>query len=407
MTNFSSGKGDRHPGPGADARRAADPHARRDGRRRPAPAGGRAGLEGERGRQHPVAALHPRAAPRRRPRPEAAGPPGHRPLRRRTPGAERPQRDRLAGHRVAPQGGPLRRAPAGRRLRVGRLLLRRQPPHAGRAARRWTGLDRPALRSLLEQLDAEGRIYAGPREDNRSYAIYGEPIHAVADGRVSSIVEGLPDQVPGVGTAGAAPRGRRQQRRPERRRGQLRASCPTCSRQRARGRRAAGAPGRRPRAGRQLRQLDRAAPARPRHAAGPSPVGSQRVPYAIDRYTAPTGRTAGTAAFDKAEADGVVLPVTPFSPPRQVRNALPLDQLVVDFRDVIRPGAHSASGGRRPALIWARRALSARPALAGAAAGPGGAPAGRGRGEGRRRPAHQAIDDRLGGCARASARPGW
>ena len=333
MTNFSSGKGDRHPGPGADARRAADPHARRDGRRRPAPAGGRAGLPGDRGRQH-----HGRSSSSTCGSPPAPAP--RRPLVHRVtarfaaapPGPERPHRDRRGWSPCRAAGSSASARPCGAPATC------RPTPAATPAATRGPrcpstdGSGSPsASRSNWERLDAEGRIYAGPREDNRSYAIYGEPIHAVADGRVSSIVEGLPDQVPGVGTAGAAPRGRRQQRRPERRRGQLRASCPTCSRQRARGRRAAGAPGRRPRAGRQLRQLDRAAPARPRHAAGPSPVGSQRVPYAIDRYTAPTGRTAGTAAFDKAEADGVVLPVTPFSPPRQVRNALPLDQLVVDF----------------------------------------------------------------------------
>jgi murein DD-endopeptidase MepM/ murein hydrolase activator NlpD len=63
---------------------------------------------------------------------------------------------------------------------------------------------------------------------------------------------------------------------------------------------------------------------------GPSPVGSNGLPYEIDGYSL-TGRTAGTEAFDRAEAESVALPATPFSPPRQVRNGLPLDQLVVDF----------------------------------------------------------------------------
>ncbi|MGD9573085.1 MAG: hypothetical protein AB7V62_14475 [Thermoleophilia bacterium] len=63
---------------------------------------------------------------------------------------------------------------------------------------------------------------------------------------------------------------------------------------------------------------------------GASPIASDGVPYAIDRFTV-TVRTAGTEAFDRAEGEGVVLLVTPFSPSRPVRRALPLDQLVIHF----------------------------------------------------------------------------
>jgi hypothetical protein len=66
--------------------------------------------------------------------------------------------------------------------------------------------------------------------------------------------------------------------------------------------------------------------------AGPSTFASPGIPYEIDGPYTVTGRTAGgTAAFDKAEIDGSVLPVTPFTPPRQARNALPLDQLIITF----------------------------------------------------------------------------
>ena len=41
--------------------------------------------------------------------------------------------------------------------------------------------------------------------------------------------------------------------------------------------------------------------------------------------------TAGTEAFDKAEADGTPLPVTPLAPARLARKALPLDQLEISF----------------------------------------------------------------------------
>ena len=65
---------------------------------------------------------------------------------------------------------------------------------------------------------------------------------------------------------------------------------------------------------------------------GPSTFASAGVPYEIDGPYTVTGRTAGgTAAFDRAETDGSVLPVAPFAPPRLVRNAMPLDQLIVSF----------------------------------------------------------------------------
>ena len=61
-----------------------------------------------------------------------------------------------------------------------------------------------------------------------------------------------------------------------------------------------------------------------------SPLGSNGLPYAIDRFQV-TGRSPGTKAFDAAEAAGTPLAITPFVPPREVANALPLDQLLIDF----------------------------------------------------------------------------
>jgi hypothetical protein len=48
-----------------------------------------------------------------------------------------------------------------------------------------------------EQLDSSGRIYAGPREKLQSYAIFGQPVLAVADALVVSVIDGLPEQTPG------------------------------------------------------------------------------------------------------------------------------------------------------------------------------------------------------------------
>jgi hypothetical protein len=62
----------------------------------------------------------------------------------------------------------------------------------------------------------------------------------------------------------------------------------------------------------------------------PSPLASNGVPYAIDAFRV-VGATAGTEAFDNAEADGSPLLITPLASPGIVRNALPLDQLEIRF----------------------------------------------------------------------------
>jgi hypothetical protein len=48
------------------------------------------------------------------------------------------------------------------------------------------------------QLDEQGRTYSGDPQDPASYHIYGEPIHAAANGRVVSVLDGRPDQHPPV-----------------------------------------------------------------------------------------------------------------------------------------------------------------------------------------------------------------
>ena len=49
-----------------------------------------------------------------------------------------------------------------------------------------------------EQLDAQGHIYSGPREKPESYTIFGKPVFAVSDATVASVVDGLPEQIPGT-----------------------------------------------------------------------------------------------------------------------------------------------------------------------------------------------------------------
>jgi murein DD-endopeptidase MepM/ murein hydrolase activator NlpD len=63
---------------------------------------------------------------------------------------------------------------------------------------------------------------------------------------------------------------------------------------------------------------------------GPSSLASNGLPYEIDQLKI-TGRTAGTEAFDHAEAEGTPLEFTPLNPAQPVRGGLPLDQLVISF----------------------------------------------------------------------------
>lgn len=55
-----------------------------------------------------------------------------------------------------------------------------------------------------QQLDSQGRIYAGDPSDVHSYTIYSQKVHAVADGKVVQAIDGLPDQVPGTLPEGLA-----------------------------------------------------------------------------------------------------------------------------------------------------------------------------------------------------------
>lgn len=49
----------------------------------------------------------------------------------------------------------------------------------------------------LDTLDANGRIFHGDKTDPQNYPYFGADIHAVADGPVVSVLDGLPEQVPG------------------------------------------------------------------------------------------------------------------------------------------------------------------------------------------------------------------
>ena len=53
-----------------------------------------------------------------------------------------------------------------------------------------------------EQLRADGQLFGGDRTKTDSYLYFGSDVHAVADGPVVAVVDGLPEQVPGVDPTG-------------------------------------------------------------------------------------------------------------------------------------------------------------------------------------------------------------
>ena len=63
----------------------------------------------------------------------------------------------------------------------------------------------------------------------------------------------------------------------------------------------------------------------------PLSLASNGLPYEVDSFEVTAKNPGGTAAFDKAEAEGTPLKVEPVEPPKRVTDAMPLDQVVVSF----------------------------------------------------------------------------
>ncbi|MFO1160239.1 MAG: M23 family metallopeptidase [Reyranellaceae bacterium] len=64
---------------------------------------------------------------------------------------------------------------------------------------------------------------------------------------------------------------------------------------------------------------------------GPSALLANGIPYVFDSFTLTAIDQAGTADFDKAEATGSPLALTPVTPPQAMKAVLPLDLTVVEF----------------------------------------------------------------------------
>ena len=65
---------------------------------------------------------------------------------------------------------------------------------------------------------------------------------------------------------------------------------------------------------------------------GPRSLASNGLPYEIDSFEVIGRNSAGTEAFDKAEAEGTPLEVDAVDPAKRVTDAMPLDQRVVSFK---------------------------------------------------------------------------
>ena len=161
-----------------------------------------------------------------------------------------------------------------------------------------------------EQIDAENRLYVGPRADVNSYAIFGDEALAAADGTVVVMVDGLAEQTPGLypdniplpeadGNSVVLDIGNGffinyAHFQPGSVRVQVGDTVKTGD--------VLGLVGN---TGNSL------VPHLHFHVQdGPSPLASQGLPYEFDSFTV-TGQAVSTEAFDQAEADGTPLPLVP------------------------------------------------------------------------------------------------
>jgi murein DD-endopeptidase MepM/ murein hydrolase activator NlpD len=182
-----------------------------------------------------------------------------------------------------------------------------------------------------EQLDDEGRVYRGVATDVASYNIYGKDVLAVADAKVASVIDNLPNQVPGKmptnipieqadGNSIVLDLGfERYALYAHLKPGSIKVHAGDTVK---RGQTIAlvGNSGNTLEPHLHFHVMNHA-----------SPLASNGLPYEIDDFTV-TATSPGTADFDTAAAQGSPLAITPLLPaPRHVTNGLPLDQLIISF----------------------------------------------------------------------------
>ncbi|HZX83372.1 MAG TPA: M23 family metallopeptidase [Reyranella sp.] len=182
-----------------------------------------------------------------------------------------------------------------------------------------------------EQIDPENRVVKGDTKTLSNYVIYGREVLAVADGTVVSSRNDLPEQVPG-----ALPQGMTIDQADGNfvvldigagnyvLYAHMQPGSVTVK---------AGVKVRR---GAVLGKVGNTGNTQAPHLHlhvmdGPSPLQSNGIPYVFDSFKLTAIDKAGTADFDKAEATGSPLTLTPVSPAQVLSRVLPLDLTVVEF----------------------------------------------------------------------------
>lgn len=182
-----------------------------------------------------------------------------------------------------------------------------------------------------EQLDGESRLVHGDVKKIESYTIFGQPVIAVADGTVVAMRNDLPEQVPGALPPGL-PIDQADGNFVVLDIGQgafalfahLQPGSVTVQ------------PGATVKRGEVLGKVGNTGNSQAPHLHfhlmdGPSPLVANGIPYAIDRFRLAARATGGTADFDKAEATGSPMSLTPVADAPPLERLLPMDLSVVDF----------------------------------------------------------------------------
>lgn len=192
-----------------------------------------------------------------------------------------------------------------------------------------------------ERLDAQDRIATGDLSKPESYTIYGQPIHAVADGRVHSMLDGLPNSPPGKLPAGLPMSqadgnhvildigGGRYALFAHMKPGSVRVRT-----------------GERVKRGQLLGEVGTSGNSSEPHLHfhvmdGPSALAANGLPYRLRSFRS-SQRGVSTAAFDHAIATGEPMPLEAVAGDPFRRDALPLDLSIVEFTDA----APSAAAGK-------------------------------------------------------------
>jgi Peptidase family M23 len=177
-----------------------------------------------------------------------------------------------------------------------------------------------------EQLDDQGRTYVGDPKEPASYVIYGKPVYAVAEARVVTAVDGLPNTPP-VGIPIEQADGNHVMLDLGDGRYALYAHLKPGSVWVHEGQRVhrgqvlglVGTSGNSSEPHLHFRVTD-----------GPSPLASNGVPYLLRSFYA-TERCVSTAAFDEAILSGEPIEVEPVSGEPLRERVLPLDLWIADF----------------------------------------------------------------------------